>query len=246
MPQLVAHRGQKFNFPENTLEAIEQAIICGAMAVEFDVQMTADHVPLVCHDWTLLKTAGKNIDITKTNYSDLKDISVGEKSRFAEQYPSVIMPTLQQMVTMMKQKQHVKVFVELKSKSIDVFGIECFVKPLINLLAPIQQRCVVIADNLQVLMSLRQQIALPVGWIVHRWHEDDLKLAKQNKVDYMVINHKYFAAHDYDFAADGWHWMAYETSDANKAQALFDRGIAYVGSDNICSILQQLPGYKGG
>ncbi len=246
MSQLVAHRGQKFTFPENTLESIRQAIDCGAMAVEFDVQMTADLVPVVCHDWTLLRTAGKNIDITKTSYSNLKDINVGEKSRFAEQFPSVTTPTLQDMVIMLNHKRHVTVFVELKNKSIDVFGIDCFVKQLISQLAPIQQRCVVIADNLEALISLRQQIALPVGWIVHRWQGDDLKLAKQNKVDYMVVNHKYFADYDYDFAADNWQWMVYETSDADKALALFERGIRFVGTDNICSILKRLPDYKAG
>ena len=250
MSQLVAHRGQKFTFPENTLESIRQAIDCGAMAVEFDVQMTADLVPVVCHDWTLLRTAGININITKTNYSDLKDINVGEKSRFAEQYPSLTMPTLQQMVTllnhMLNHKRHVTVFVELKNKTIDVFGIECFVKQLISQLAPIQQHCIVIADNLQALISLRKQIAVPVGWIVHRWQSDDLTLAKQSEVDYMVVNHKYFAGHEHDFALDDWQWMVYETSDANKALALFDRGIRFVGTDNICSILKQLPDYKSG
>jgi len=250
MSQLVAHRGQKFTYPENTLESIQQAISCGATAVEFDVQMTADFVPVVCHDWTLLRTAGIDINITVTNYRDLKDINVGEKSRFAEQYPSVTMPTLQQMIAMLNHmknhKQPVKVFVELKNKSIDVFGIECFVRPLINQLTLIQHDCVVIADNLQALIYLRQKIAVPVGWIVHRWHENDLKVAKQNKVDYMVVNHKYFAGHDYDFAADSWQWMVYETSDANKTQALFDHGIHYVGTDNICSILKQLPDYKSG
>ena len=244
MSRLVAHRGQKFTFPENTLESIQQAIRCGAMAVEFDVQMTADHVPVICHNSTLLKTAGVDIDITKANYTDLKSISVGEKSRFAEQYLSVTLPSLQDMVAMLHETPHVMVFVELKDETIEVFGIECFVKQVIAQLVPIQQHCVVIADNLQALISLRQESAIPVGWIIHRWHADDLKRAKQSEVDYMVINQKYCTAHDYDFTADDWDWIVYETSDADKALALFDLGIDFVETDNICSMLKQLPDCK--
>ena len=240
MSQLVAHRGQKLTFPENTLESIQQAINCGATAIEFDVQMTADHVPVICHDSTLLKTAGIDINITKTNYADLKDINVGEKSRFAEQYPSVTLPSLQDMVTMLSETPQVMAFVELKDESLEAFGIKCFVKQVSSQLAPIQQHCAVIADNLQALISLREELTVPVGWIIHRWHENDLKLANQNEVDYMVINHKLCKAHDYDFAADNWHWIVYETSDADKALALFDQGIDFVETNNICSMLKQL------
>ena len=244
MASLVAHRGQKFTFPENTLESIQQAISCGASAVEFDVQMTADLVPVISHNSSLLKTAGVDIHITKTNYADLTAISVGEKSRFAEKYTSVTLPSLQAMVAMLKKTPHVMVFVELKNKSVNVFGIECLVKQVIRQLTPIQQHCAVIADNLQVLLSLRQQFAVPVGWIVHRWHNHDLKRAKKSKVDYMVINQKYYTANDYDFAADDWDWMVYQTNDADKALALFAQGVDFVETNNICSMLKQLPDYK--
>lgn len=244
MSQLVAHRGQKFTFPENTLESIQQAINCGATAIEFDVQMTADHVLVICHDENLLRTAGIDTNITKTNYADLKDINVGEKSRFAEQYLSVTLPSLQEMVTMLSETPHVMAFVELKNESLEAFGIKCLVKQVISQLAPVQQHCAVIADNLQALISLRQELAVPVGWIIHRWHENDLKQANQNEVDYMVINHKYCKAHDYDFAADNWQWIVYETSDADKALSLFDQGIRFVETNNICSMLKQLAANK--
>lgn len=244
MSRLVAHRGQQFTFPENTLESIQQAICCGASAVEFDVQMTADHVPVICHNSSLLKTAGIDINITKANHTDLKDICVGEKSRFAEQYLSVTLPSLQDMVNMLKGTPHVLVFVELKNESVEVFGIECFVKQVLKQLAPVQEHCVVIADNLQALLTLRQQSTIPLGWIVHRWHSDDLKLAKESEVDYMVINHKYITAQHYDFVRDDWSWMVYHTNDAHEALALFNLGVELVETNDICSLLKQLPDYK--
>ncbi len=47
---VVAHRGDSAHVPENTLEAFESAVRSGAEAVEFDVRMTADGIPVVMHD----------------------------------------------------------------------------------------------------------------------------------------------------------------------------------------------------
>jgi glycerophosphoryl diester phosphodiesterase len=47
---VVAHRGDPANVPENTLESFESAVRAGAEAIEFDVRLTADGVPVVMHD----------------------------------------------------------------------------------------------------------------------------------------------------------------------------------------------------
>ncbi len=51
-----AHRGSSGTDPENTLRAFERAIADGADGVEFDVQATADGVPVVIHDRSLTRT----------------------------------------------------------------------------------------------------------------------------------------------------------------------------------------------
>lgn len=47
--EVVAHRGAWGAAPENTLAAFEQAVRLGADAVEFDVRLTSDGVPVVYH-----------------------------------------------------------------------------------------------------------------------------------------------------------------------------------------------------
>src|SRR5438874_2944701 len=47
---IVAHRGGKSWWHENTLEAFQGAITCGADMVEFDVRRTADGELIVHHD----------------------------------------------------------------------------------------------------------------------------------------------------------------------------------------------------
>jgi glycerophosphoryl diester phosphodiesterase len=55
-PLVVAHRGDSFHAPENTLEAAELGKETGAEAWELDVRLTADGVAVVLHDASLVRT----------------------------------------------------------------------------------------------------------------------------------------------------------------------------------------------
>jgi glycerophosphoryl diester phosphodiesterase len=55
-PVIVAHRGDSYRAPENTMEAARLAWQAGAPAWELDVQLTRDGVPVVLHDESLLRT----------------------------------------------------------------------------------------------------------------------------------------------------------------------------------------------
>lgn len=54
--EIVAHRGVSTDTPENTIPAFERAIELGADAVELDVRLTADGVPVVYHYFYLEQT----------------------------------------------------------------------------------------------------------------------------------------------------------------------------------------------
>ena len=51
-PLLLGHRGARAlkSIPENTVASFDQALADGCDGFEFDVRLTADGVPLVCHD----------------------------------------------------------------------------------------------------------------------------------------------------------------------------------------------------
>ena len=59
LPDIIAHRGNAIEFPENTLQALESAVELGLRHVEFDVQLTADHVPVVIHDADLARVGDR-------------------------------------------------------------------------------------------------------------------------------------------------------------------------------------------
>lgn len=75
--ELVAHRGESFDAPENTLAAIELAWKLGADAVEIDCHLTADGKLIVCHDSTTERTAGTKLVIRQCTAERLRQLDVG-------------------------------------------------------------------------------------------------------------------------------------------------------------------------
>jgi glycerophosphoryl diester phosphodiesterase len=55
-PMVVAHRGDSYRAPENTMEAALLGWQAGADAWELDVQLSRDGVPIILHDESLLRT----------------------------------------------------------------------------------------------------------------------------------------------------------------------------------------------
>lgn len=78
MPKIIAHRGESSERPENTMSAFRLAFERGVDAVECDVQVTSDNVPVVIHDTTTKRTAGQDFDykIASTPWDTLKNVKV--------------------------------------------------------------------------------------------------------------------------------------------------------------------------
>ena len=49
IPQAIAHRGYKAEYPENTMGAFEGAVEVGAHAVETDLHISKDNVVILSH-----------------------------------------------------------------------------------------------------------------------------------------------------------------------------------------------------
>ncbi len=55
-PLKIGHRGAAGEAPENTLASFDLAWRQGVDGIEFDVQLSSDHVPMVIHDARLSRT----------------------------------------------------------------------------------------------------------------------------------------------------------------------------------------------
>lgn len=71
-PVVVAHRGDSADFPENTLASFQGALDAGAEAVELDVRLTADGVPVVLHDPDVSRTTDGTGLVHELSLAELK------------------------------------------------------------------------------------------------------------------------------------------------------------------------------
>jgi len=76
-PRIVAHRGGGLLAPENTLAAIRLARNLGFIAVEFDVKLTGDGVPILMHDDTLERTTDGSGAVTEKSYQEIAKLDAG-------------------------------------------------------------------------------------------------------------------------------------------------------------------------
>ncbi|MGW2560092.1 glycerophosphodiester phosphodiesterase [Streptomyces sp. NPDC001514] len=74
---LVAHRGDPYVARENTLPSLHSAIARGADAVEVDVRVTRDGVPVLLHDETLERLWGHDRPLARLTHAQLTELTSG-------------------------------------------------------------------------------------------------------------------------------------------------------------------------
>jgi glycerophosphoryl diester phosphodiesterase len=74
---VIGHRGAAAEAPENTLPSFLRAIDQGVDAIEFDVQVTADDVPVVMHDPTADRTTSGTGAISAMSWRKVRELDAG-------------------------------------------------------------------------------------------------------------------------------------------------------------------------
>ncbi|MGC8701107.1 MAG: glycerophosphodiester phosphodiesterase, partial [Thermoplasmata archaeon] len=105
--EIVGHRGLPISHVENTIGSFEDAFKNGADAVELDVHLSSDHVPIVFHDFDLKRLLNMDEKIYELSLSEIQKIKLGNDH----------IPTLYEVVKKFGDK---KIYVELKT--IDDYG----------------------------------------------------------------------------------------------------------------------------
>jgi glycerophosphoryl diester phosphodiesterase len=73
----VAHRGNPYRFRENTLPSLHSALEGGADAVEVDVRVTRDGVPVLLHDDTLERLWGHRAALSALSLAQVQELTEG-------------------------------------------------------------------------------------------------------------------------------------------------------------------------
>jgi glycerophosphoryl diester phosphodiesterase len=95
-PWVIAHRGASRDRPENTLASFTEALRQGAEAIELDVQLSHDGIPVVYHDRTLARAGGGRRRVSETTFRELRRLDAA--ARFAGAGPRQRIPSLEQVL----------------------------------------------------------------------------------------------------------------------------------------------------
>jgi glycerophosphoryl diester phosphodiesterase len=76
---VIGHRGNRAFAPENTIESFAQAVSLGADAIEFDVHITADGIPVVHHDPTVDRTTDGKGEVARMSFAELREFDAGAR-----------------------------------------------------------------------------------------------------------------------------------------------------------------------
>lgn len=147
-PAVIAHRGANRQAPENTLAAFREAVRQGAVAIELDVRLSRDNVPVVIHDPTVDRTTNGRGRVCDQSLASLKELDAGV--RLAGQFAGEKIPTLEEVFEAIPAP--IWINVELKKDGARENDLECRVVELIQRLR-VSQR--VLLSSLSVVALLQ-------------------------------------------------------------------------------------------
>lgn len=233
--RLVAHRGDKTHYPENSYAAIKAALQAGTLFVEFDVQMNADNTLVVLHDSNFKRTANLNLSVFDTSTDQMSDISIHEPGRFGEDHYPTPVSTLTEIMTLTQKYPAVTVFVEIKKESLEHFGVQMVMDELINELQAHASQAVIISFSFEAIEYAQKQSSLKTGWVLGKYDEPHHQRALLLKPDYLFCNYKKIA--DDKLWKGDWKWAAYTINELNLARQMLTRNIDLVETNDICLLL---------
>jgi glycerophosphoryl diester phosphodiesterase len=174
--EIIAHRGFAAHFPENTLPALEGALDAGASSLEWDVQVTADGVPVLIHDDDLDRTSDGRGPVHTRTSAELSRLDAG--SWLAAEFAGTRIPTLAETLARLGGRVD-RIYPEVKSVRSDA-DLDSILRILRE--SGLHPRTVLISLNHVLLEKTRaRDPEIHLGWVVD--DEEDLDRCARIVVD---------------------------------------------------------------
>ncbi len=115
---VIGHRGDRAHAPENTLPSLTQAAALGADALELDLHLSRDGVPVVLHDPTLDRTTDRSGAVRGFTIAELRHVDAGARfspdggRSFPFRGQAIHVPTLEEVL---EAVPHLPLILEMKS-----------------------------------------------------------------------------------------------------------------------------------
>lgn len=110
--RVVAHRGNSWVAPENTLAAFEAAWRAGASSIELDVHLTADREVVVIHDDTVDATTDGSGPVGGLSLAAIRGLDAG--AWFGPGFAGQRVPTFGEVLGFLAERAGIELLLELK------------------------------------------------------------------------------------------------------------------------------------
>ncbi len=240
--QVIAHRGYSAVAPENTLAAFAAAVSAGARAVEFDIQETAEKVPVVFHDYRLDRTTDGRGRINETPLDDLRALDAG--GWFDHRFAGERIPTLEQALTALRGRAD-SLYIEFKA-GLSEAAIATSARLLED--SELASIATIISFDWWALHLVRAHApGQRIGFLVHTGDEFDGAVLRAAEVGNAIVDcHFPILLDDPRRAAfarsAGVGIAVYTVDDPTTARALADLGIDGITTNQVTRILATLAG----
>ncbi len=208
----------------------------GACFVEFDVQMTADGVAVLHHDADLVRTAGRPERIADLEWPRLARFAVGESARLGDRFSAVRVPTLASIAELLGRFPRAQGFVEVKPECLARFGIDRVLGRVLDDLAPVESRCVLVSYETDLLERARDVHPGRVGMVLREWSETSRQEVARVEPDYVFSNIQRIPA-ETDLWPGPWRWVVYEIVEPRLALRWAARGADLIETMSIGEML---------
>lgn len=231
LPRVVGHRGAAAAAPENTLVGIRAAADQGATWVEFDVMLTGDGVPVLHHDETLRRTAGRDAPMAATPLSVVRTLDAG--AWFDRSFAGERIPTLEETLALLVTLG-LHANVEIKPTRGAEVATAAAAMETIARCWPAHLPPLLISSfkRASLTEALRQAPQVPRGLLVQRLPRDWLKAARALQCSTIhgegrwLSQHAVRAIKEQDFGL-----AAYTVNRPASAQRLIARGVDCIITD---------------
>lgn len=239
-PNVIAHRGNAHEYPENTIASLRSAIELGIDFVQFDVQLAGDEIPVVIRDDSLVRTAGLPRSVFDMTAHELRRTEVTERSRFEDRFSDIRIPSLEQCTELLAAHPEVTAFVTLQRASLRQFSTPAVVSRVMDTLRPVREQCVPISADLPAVQACRQAGAIAVGWEIDEYDGHSQLKYEALRPDYLFCDRTRLPSLIQRLWRGPWHWAISAVDQVADALAWAERGAAFVQTMAVRPLLRGL------
>ncbi|MDZ7780188.1 MAG: glycerophosphodiester phosphodiesterase [Gemmatimonadota bacterium] len=244
--EIIAHRGFSARAPENTLAALSAAIEAGADAVEFDLQVTRDGVPVLFHDDSLDRTTDGTGTLADRSMDELRTLDAG--SWFDPSFAGEPVPALAEALALLEAWPG-RIYPELKDPT-PLEHVDRIVAEVVS--QDLLERTVFITMDWSLLERVRERAPKAgIGYIVRRASQTEEALVRAAGDPLALLDFdKAVALRDRDATgrarALGIPMAAWTVDDPDDATRLVDAGVERITTNRVDRMVawkaEQAPG----